>query len=459
MKDLKSLIENQRRFFLTGRTRDVSFRIEALKRLKQAVESHEQELYKALDSDLRKPAMESFMSEIGMITREISFVMRHLRSWTRPEKARTNLLNFPARSRIYAEPYGVTLIIGPWNYPLQLTLLPLIGAIAAGNCSIVKPSEIAHATSGIVAKIIGEACGEEHVAAVEGGKEVGEQLLAERFDHIFFTGSAAVGRIVMQAASQHLTPVTMELGGKSPAIVDADADLSMAARRIAWGKFLNAGQTCVAPDYLLLHAAIKDPFLALLRTTIKDFYGDDPQKSPDYARIVNNAQFDRLAGYLRDGDILIGGEIDRRTRYIGPTVLLNSSWDARVMQEEIFGPLLPVLIFDDLDDVIGKLISMPRPLSLYYFSRNRKKQKRIIRDVPFGGGTMNDTILHMVNPHLPFGGAGQSGFGSYHGKASFDAFSHRKSILARPTLLDNPLRYPPYAGKLRWLKKFFTWDR
>ncbi len=459
MRDLKDLIEKQRRFFLTGRTRDASFRIETLKRLKQAVERHEQDLYKALETDLRKPSMETFMSEIGMATREISFMLRHLRSWTRPERARTNLLNLPGRSRIYAEPYGVTLIIGPWNYPIQLTLLPLIGAIAAGNCAIVKPSEMAPATAGIIAKIIGEALSEEQVAVVEGGKEAVEQLLAGRFDHIFFTGSAAVGRIVMQAAARHLTPVTMELGGKSPAIVDLDADLPAAARRIAWGKFLNAGQTCVAPDYVLLHAAVKDAFLDLLKRTITLFYGNEPSASPDYARIVNNAHFDRLAGYLRSGDIVIGGEMDRRTRYIAPTVLLNVPWDAPVMQEELFGPVLPVLVFDDLDRVIERLQALPKPLALYYFSRNRQKQERIIRRVPFGGGTMNDTILHMVNPHLPFGGTGQSGFGSYHGKSSFDAFSHKKSILSRPILFDNPLRYPPYAGKLRWLRKFFAWDR
>lgn len=456
MVEVSPLLEQQRAFFKTGKTRDIAFRIDSLQKLKQAIEANEQELCAALAADLGKPELEATISETAIVIREIEFVCRHLQHWAAPQRVRSSLLNYPSKGAVYHEPLGLALIIGPWNYPAQLIFSPLIGALAAGNCALLKPSELAVHTSAIVSRIVTETFDPDHVVVMEGGVEISQALLEQHFDMIFFTGSTRVGRLVMQAAARHLTPVILELGGKSPAIVDADADLKVAAKRIVWGKFFNAGQTCVAPDYLLVHADVKQTLLDLMVTQISEFYGSEPKQSSDYGRIINDAHFERLANYLQDGEIVAGGEVDRSKRYMAPTILDGVSWQTQIMQEEIFGPILPVLSFTDEDDVIELVGRHEKPLALYYFSQNTEKQRRVMASA-FGGGCINDTIIHLTEHHLPFGGVGSSGQGSYHGKASFEAFSHRKSVLKRGTWLDLPLRYPPYAGKLKWLKKLFAW--
>ena len=455
MLDIPAQIKQQRVFFWSGRPHKVSFRIEALQKLKRAIIANEREICAALAEDLGKPELEAVISEIALVTREIDFICSHLRRWVKPQRVRTSLLNVPARGSVRCEPLGVALIIGPWNYPFQLLLSPLVGALAAGNCALLKPSELTTHTAEVVGRIIAETFAPEYVSVVQGGPEVAQALLDEHFDIIFFTGSTRVGRLVMQAAARHLTPVILELGGKSPAIVDADADLAMAARRIVWGKFFNAGQTCVAPDYLLVHDDVKQELLDRMAARIAECYGPDPQQSPDYARIVNLAHFDRLAAYLADGTLVAGGALDRDTRYLAPTILDGVSWQSPVMQEEIFGPILPVVSFNDNDDALELISRHPSPLALYYFSRDADKQRRFMTAGTFGGGCVNDTIIHLTEHHLPFGGVGSSGQGRYHGKASFEAFSHVKSVLERGTWLDLPLRYPPYAGKLKLLKALF----
>jgi aldehyde dehydrogenase (NAD+) len=457
MDRFSEVVEKQRRFFGTGRTRDLHFRIEALRRLRRVLEQSEEAAYEALRQDFRKPPFETFTSEVGLIIHAIDFTLSRLRTWAAPRRVRTNFLSFPGRSVVYAEPYGVALIIGAWNYPLQLLFVPLIAALAAGNCAVVKVPRITVRSSLLAARIISEAFPPEHVAPVEGGREEMKTLLAERFDSIFFTGNSAVGSVVMAAAAKHLTPVTLELGGKNPAIVDSDADLVTAARRIVWGKFYNAGQTCVAPDYVLAHATVKDPLVREMVRVIERFYGPDPRRSPDYARIIDDEHFARLASYLDQGRIVSGGVTYPGERYLAPTIIDGVSWDSPVMQEEIFGPVLPVMTFDDGQHLPGLVARNANPLTLYYFGRDRDRQERVIRSIPFGGGCVNDTVIQLMNPHLPFGGVGTSGMGRYHGKAGFDAFSYRKSILKKGTRFDLPLRYPPYAGKLAWLKRMFRW--
>lgn len=458
MPGIKEILQKQETYFRSGKTKDVSFRINRLKRLKEALEVNEKAVYEALEKDFKKPPFETYVSEIGIVLNEISFTIKHLPSWAKPEKVKTPITNFPSRSYIYSEPYGVVLIIGAWNYPLQLTLNPLVGALAAGNCAVLKPSEISSHTSHIIAKIIGENFEEEYITVVEGGVEINKALLNENFDYIFFTGSVQVGKIVMEAASKHLTPLTLELGGKSPAIVDEEADVDLAARRIVWGKFLNAGQTCVAPDYVMVHKRVKSDLLNHLDKYIHKSYGKDPSQSPDFPRIINERHFERLSGYLDNGTIITGGQTKEEEKYIAPTIIDNITWDDPLMQEEIFGPLLPVVEFENLDEVIETVNQHPKPLSLYFFSQNKKKQEMIIKEIRFGGGCINDTVAHFINHYLPFGGIGDSGLGSYHGKASFDTFSHKKGMLKKSTWLDIPLRYPPYGGKLKWIKKVFEWS-
>ena len=458
MPGIKEILQKQETYFRSGKTEDVSFRIDRLKRLKEALGVNEKAIYEALEKDFKKPAFETYVSEIGIVLNEISFTIKHLPSWTKPEKVKTPITNFPSRSYIYSEPYGVVLIIGAWNYPLQLTLNPLVGALAAGNCAVLKPSEISSHTSNIIAKIIGGNFEEEYITVVEGGVEINKALLNENFDYIFFTGSVQVGKIVMEAASKHLTPVTLELGGKSPAIVDEEADVDLAAKRIVSGKFLNAGQTCVAPDYVMVHKRIKNDLLNHLDKYIHKFYGKDPSQSPDFPRIINERHFERLSGYLDNGTIITGGQTKEEEKYIAPTIIDNITWDDPLMREEIFGPLLPVVEFENLAEVIETVNQHPKPLSLYFFSENKKKQEMIIKEIRFGGGCINDTVAHFINHYLPFGGIGDSGLGSYHGKASFDTFSHKKSMLKKSTWLDIPLRYPPYGGKLKWIKKIFEWS-
>jgi len=451
------LIDKQRAFFASGQTFHLEFREERLRQLQVAIRQNEQALFDALYADFRKPEMEAFTTEVGFVEQELKLTLKNLRKWAKPKKIRESLLNFPAKSHVYPEPYGVTLIIGPWNYPFQLMFNPLVGAMAAGNCAILKPSELTAHTSAVMARLIRDNFDEAHIAVVEGGVTTAQRLLQERYDYIFFTGSTQVGRTVMKAAAEHLTPVTLELGGKSPAIVAEDADLELAARRIAWGKLLNVGQTCVAPDYVLVQEQVKEDLIQLIAQCIKDFYGDDPAQSPDYARIVNDRHFARLKGYLNNGVVRAGGQADAASRYIAPTILDQVSWESPVMQEEIFGPILPVLPYRSLKEAIQMVNDHEKPLALYFFSSSKERQQRVLAHTHFGGGCINDTISHLINPNMPFGGVGSSGIGSYHGQSSFDLFSNHKSVLHRGTWLDLPLRYPPYQGRLPLIRKLFDW--
>jgi aldehyde dehydrogenase (NAD+) len=455
---VKEILEKQRNFFGSGTTRDVRFRIQQIQLLRQVIEQHETEILRALKLDLHKPAFEGFTSEILMVLEEIKYTLKHLKSWIKPQRVAASWTQLPAANYIYPEPLGVVLIIGTWNYPLQLTIAPLVNAIAAGNCAILKPSEIATHTSQLIAKIIGKHFHPDFITVVEGGIETSQALLAEKFDRIFFTGSAAVGRLILAAAAPHLTPVTLELGGKSPCLVDRDCDLKLAAKRITWGKFFNAGQTCIAPDYLLVPTALKTELIEYIRATVHEFYGEDPQSSPDYARIINERQFARLTDIIDDckatSKIIFGGTTDPAQRYIAPTVVDRVSPHSKIMADEIFGPLLPVLEYENLSDAIALIQSQPRPLAFYFFSNNRNNQTRVLQEIQFGGGCINDTISHIIYPALPFGGVGNSGMGSYHGKAGFDTFSHSKSIMKRSLFPDIPLRYPPYKDKINLIKWF-----
>jgi len=448
-------VRKLRQFFETRATLPLSFRIERLKALRAVIDSHERDLMEALHADLGKPAFEAYASEIGFVQSDIAYALRHIRRWTRPQRRRVPLAAWPGRGYVYPEPYGVALIIGPWNYPFQLLISPLVGALAAGNCACLKPSELVPATSAAVSRMIRSTFGAEHVAVAEGGRETAEALLRERFDYIFFTGSTEVGRAVMTAAAKHLTPVTLELGGKSPCIVCADADLETTAKRIAWGKYLNAGQTCVAPDFVLADRRIKDDLLQAVRAALREFYGESPRDSRDYGRIVNPRHFERLVGYLSQGRIVAGGEHDAGECYIAPTVMTDVSLEAPVMQEEVFGPILPVVEFDTVDEALGLLRDKPKPLALYVFTRDREVQERVVRETASGGVGINDTVSHIVGKDLPFGGVGASGMGSYHGKASFDCFTHYKSVLRRPFWADPSLRYPPPRVPMAWLRRVY----
>lgn len=456
MNNPAEIISCQHTFFNKGETLDVSFRIAQLRKLKSILKEHENDILNAIEKDFNKPPFESYGTEVGILYSEIDHILKHIKKWSKPERVRGSLINFPSRSYIYHQPYGVSLVIGAWNYPILLSLSPVLGSMAAGNCTVIKPSEITERSSALLAEIVNSNFDEGYLKVIEGAAETTQELLDQPLDYIFFTGSTRVGKIIMQKAAKQLTPVTLELGGKSPAIVNSDANISIAAKRIAWGKFLNAGQTCVAPDYVYVHKDVKETFLKSLIEEISNFYGSDPQKSPDYTRIVNNKHFNRLKEYLDNGDIVSGGNTDEDERYIEPTVLDRISWDDQIMKEEIFGPILPVMTFENLNTALNAMKEKPTPLSLYIFSKDTDVQQKIIRNVQFGGGCINDTVAHLGNHNLPFGGLGHSGFGSYHGQRSFEVFSHKKSIMKKPTWLDNPLRYAPYAGKLKWLKKFIN---
>jgi aldehyde dehydrogenase (NAD+) len=454
--DIQVAIAKQRTFFATGQTKDYNFRVAQLNKLSQLIKEHEQLILDAVYADLRKPAIEAFGSEVLVTLSEIKFVLKHLKTWMKPKKVGTPINLFPSSSYIYTEPLGVVLIVAPWNYPFALTIQPLIGAIAAGNCAILKPSEHTPHTSQAIAKIINDNFDPNFIIAIEGGIETNQALLAERFDHIFFTGGTAIGKIVMESAAKHLTPVTLELGGKSPCIIDETCDLEITAKRIVWGKFYNAGQTCVAPDYLLVQKNIKSALIEKLVTHVKAFFGENAQTSPDLARIVNDRQFDRLVGLLDEGKVLIGGNSDKSDRFIAPTLIDAVSPNSKIMAEEIFGPILPILEYDQLSEAIAFVNAHPKPLALYFFSSNKQNQERIIQETSYGGGCFNDIIMHLGNPELPFGGVGHSGMGSYHGKASFDTFSHRKSVLKNSFRFDLKWRYPPYKMTLESLKKFIN---
>lgn len=455
-RDYSDVIRRQQAFFADGATRDAAFRREALRKLKQGVLKHEQALLTALKTDLGKSESEAYLSEIAPLMMELNHAIRNVASWSRPKRVKSPISLLGAKSRIFREPYGVALIISPWNYPVLLTFRPLIGAVAAGNCAVVKPSELTPNVSATIAALIADVFSPGHVTCMEGGVETSTALLAQKVDCIFFTGSPRVGRIVYEKATAHLTPVTLELGGKSPCIVMEDANLRLAAKRIVWGKLMNSGQTCVAPDYVLVHRRVKEKLLQAIQACVEETYGSDMLQHERYPRVLNDRQFQRLAGYLQDGRILYGGRTDESSLRMELTLLDQVSWEDPVMQDEIFGPILPVLAFDDLSDVIRQINSRPKPLACYIFSASKATQERIIRDVPFGGGCVNDTVIHLSSPYLPFGGVGESGIGSYHGKTSFDLFSHQKSVLKQSTLFDFPIRYVTNGKTLRWLKKFVT---
>jgi aldehyde dehydrogenase (NAD+) len=451
--DCAAASQRLRAFFQTGATRSVDFRRTQLRRLAGALERHEAALLSALQADLRKSPRQGYSTEIGMVQAEICHAQKHLARWASPQRRRTPWFVAPARGCVQSEPFGVALILGPWNYPVQLLLTPLVCAIAAGNCAVLKPSELAPRTAEAIAELMRDCFDEQLVMVVTGGADVAEALLRERFDKIFFTGSTRVGRMVMTAAAKHLTPVTLELGGKCPAIVCADAFLALAARRIAWGKFMNAGQTCVAPDWVLVERAARGPFVAAMKQALRKFYGDDPARSEDYGRIVNQAHFERLVNYLGDGKVLHGGQHEAKALFIAPTILAGVAPDAAVMQEEMFGPILPVLEFDRLDDALAMLRDRPTPLALYVFTRDRAVERRVLAETRSGGACVNDVVSHMIGTGLPFGGLGESGLGAYHGHAGFEAFSHQRSVLRRATWLDTPFRYPPQKLSLPGLKR------
>ncbi len=445
---IQQTMEAQRRFFRTGATLPVSFRVKMLQRLRAAVKRYEGEISRALAADLGKSAYEGFMCETGLVLMELNYMIAHTARLARERTVRTPLAQFAARSVQKPSPYGNVLIMSPWNYPLLLTLDPLADAIAAGNTAVVKPSAYSPATSAVIARLLGECFRPEYVAVVTGGRQENAALLDERFDFVFFTGSQAVGKEVLRHTAEHLTPAVLELGGKSPCIVDATAKIPLAAKRIVFGKFLNCGQTCVAPDYILCHSSVKDRLVEELCRQIRRQYGEDPLQNPDYGKIVNEKHFDRLTGLIDPGKAVIGGQWDREARKIAPTVLDGASWDDAAMQEEIFGPVLPVLTFDSFGALYGELADHPLPLALYLFSQDRARIRETLSRLRFGGGCVNDVVIHLATSEMGFGGVGESGMGAYHGRVGFEAFSHTKSIVDKKTWMDLPMRYQPYRKGL-----------
>ena len=448
--NITEIVTNQSSFFNSKATLSIDFRIQRLKRLKQIIKLHEREIINALNSDLGKSEFESFSGEIGLAQKEITFHINNLKKWTKAKKVSTPIFAFPAKSYIVKQPYGKILIIGPFNFPFMLTIIPLIGAISAGNVVIVKPSEFTSNTSSVIEKIISQTFDPAHVAFVQGGIEISQKLLTSRWDKIFFTGSTRVGKIVMEAAAKHLTPVDLELGGKNPVIVDRDANLEIAVKRIVWGKFYNTGQSCVAPDYLFVHEDIKEKLMPLLKKVVTQFYTENPQKSQDFGRIINEASIERLSGLIQNENIYLGGKFEKGELYFSPTILSDVEESAPIMQDEIFGPVLPVLTFKDLNQVIEFINKKEKPLALYYFSDSKRKQKEFLNNTFSGDAGINEVVLHFINFSLPFGGVGYSGMGSYHGKHSFNTFSHSRSVIKTTTLFDLPLRYAPSK---KWVLK------
>lgn len=453
MDDFSAIAEAQRTNFNSHATRPYVFRIEALRALNAWIEAHEDDILDALHEDLGKSGFEAYLTEVAMVKQELKDAMKHLKGWMRPKRAATAIGQFPGKCRIYSEPYGVTLIMSPWNYPFQLTIAPLIGALAAGNCAVVKPSAYSAATSALIRRMAEEIFSPELVKVVEGGRKENAALLEQHFDYIFFTGSPTVGRLVMEKASRYLTPISLELGGKSPVIVDETADIALTAKRLCWGKYINAGQTCVAPDYVLVHHSREQALIEALIGEIRRMYTSAPLANPELPKIINEHHFQRLAGLLGSGSVAIGAQLDPETHQIAPTVLTDVDWDSPVMQEEIFGPILPILTYNKLDEALDKIRSRPKPLALYLFTTDSQTEAKVLNEVSFGGGCVNDTVLHLATSHMPFGGVGESGMGGYHGRYSFDTFSHHKSILKRLSWPDVSLRYAPFGNKLRSVRK------
>ena len=449
---IDTILENQRRYFASGATLSVGFRIKMLKKLYNAVKKYEKEIGEALTADLGKSAFEGFMCETGLVLTEISYMIKHTRKFAREHRVRTPLAQFASRSYKKPSPYGNVLIMSPWNYPFLLTIDPLADAIAAGNTAVVKPSAYSPATSRVIEKMLSECFPPEYVAVVTGGRKENASLLEKKFDFVFFTGSQTVGREVLRHTAETLTPAVLELGGKSPCIVDSTAKLKLAAKRIVFGKYLNCGQTCVAPDYILCERSVKDAFVEEVCRQIKTQYGDKPLENPDYGKLINEKHFKRVCGLIDPQKVVLGGQSDEKTLKIAPTVMDNVTWDDAVMQEEIFGPVMPILTFDDFDDIYALLANKSKPLALYLFSENKKHIKEVTARCSYGGGCINDTVIHLATSEMGFGGVGESGMGAYHGKEGFDVFSHTKSIVDKKTWMDLPMRYQPYKkgiyGKL-----------
>ncbi|MBM7580703.1 aldehyde dehydrogenase family protein [Jeotgalibacillus terrae] len=454
-EDVQKIIDQQKTFFHSGVTKDVKFRISQLKRMQRVIKENEQDILDALNKDLGKNEFEGYVTEIGFTLKSIKTMIKNVKEWSQDEKVKTPIFQMPSKSFIMKEPYGSVLIIGPFNYPFQLLIEPLLGAMAAGNCAVLKPSESTPETAKVVRKMIEDNFDPAYLKVVEGEKEETSLLINAPFDYMFFTGSVPVGKIVMEAASKNLVPHTLELGGKSPTIVDETADLDKAARRIMWGKLINSGQTCIAPDYLVVHESVKNELVEKLKETIHEFYGDDIQQNDEFGRIVNEKHFDRLQDIIeRDKDLIVfGGKTDRSDKYIEPTILDGADWSAAAMEDEIFGPVLPVLTYTKLDDAINMINEHPKPLALYVFTENSHTENQVLGRISFGGGCVNDTISHVSNEYLPFGGVGHSGVNAYHGKHSFDTFTHRKSMMKKSTKVDVKLAFPPYKTSLDTIKK------
>lgn len=450
--NFQEILAQQKEFFASQKTKNLKFRKRQLEKLKEVLTKNEELLYDAIDKDFGKSRFDTFTTEISFVLNDIDYYLKNLNTLTKPKRVSTNLANLPGSSKIYQEPLGNTLVIGAWNYPYQLSLSPMVAAISAGNTCILKPSEIAENTMKVMAKIINENFPAEYIFVAEGGVEEITEILKMKFDKIFFTGSPKVGRIVYEAAAKNLTPVTLELGGKSPAIVTLNANIEVAAKRIVWGKFLNAGQTCVAPDYILVDERIKDTLIDSLKSNINKFgYKPDSQ---EYTRIINDRNFDRLVQFIDREKVFFGGNFDREKRYIEPTIMHNVTWNDAVMQEEIFGPILPVLTYKNFNEALQTVSKHEKPLAAYLFSTNSDEKKSFTEKISFGGGCINDVVMHLSNDHLPFGGVGNSGIGSYHGKTGFDTFSHQKSVLEKANWGEPDFKYPPYSEKkLRWIKK------
>ena len=453
----KEILAHQKYFFYSGKSRDLSFIISKLQALKEAIIRHEDLIYEALHKDFKKSKFETYFSEIGIVISEIEMTIKNLKQWSKPKKVRSAALNFPSKDYIYNEPYGIVLVIAPWNYPFQLAVAPVISAIAAGNTVVLKPSELTSNTAQLIEDIIRSVFDSKHVKVIQGGVPETTALLEERWDYIFFTGSVPVGKIVAKAAAKHMTPVTLELGGKNPCIVDGSMDIKLTAKRLVWGKFVNAGQTCIAPDYILAHKTIKPKLIEELKLEIYKAYGNDASLSEDYPRIVNDKNLTRLSQMLEGVDVIYGGDIKKEDCYLSPTLIDEPSLESPVMADEIFGPILPILEYETMDDLKQIINRYEKPLGFYVFSKRKVFYKTMINSFSFGGGAINDTMIHFGNPRLPFGGVGESGIGAYHGRLGFDTFSHQKGITIKANWLDIPLRYAPYTNKLKAIKNAFKW--
>lgn len=455
MQPIQKIVSIQRAYFHEGHTLSVQGRIDNLRKLKSAIKDNEIKILDALKSDLGKSHYEGYLTEVGIILDEIDYTIKNIKKWSRPHKVRTSIANMPSKNFVYREPYGVTLIISPWNYPFQLTMAPLIGAIAGGNTAIIKPSRKSANTTKVITSIIESNFDSKFISMIKAGSGGNEEILAQKYDYIFFTGSVAIGKIVMESAAKHLTEVTLELGGKSPCIVDKNTNMELTAKRLTWGKFLNVGQTCVAPDYVFVHKDRKDELISLVKKNITQFFGEDIINSDDYGRIIDEAAFDRLVSYIDKDKVVFGGNYVREKKFIEPTIMDNITFDDPVMQSEIFGPIMPIITYENLDEVIQIINSRPKPLALYLFSKDKGNINKVLKNTSSGGMCVNETIMHVASSYLPFGGVGESGMGKYHGKNSFFAFTHEKAVVNKGFAIDISLRYAPFEGKMKLIKKVF----